>query len=170
MRISITTRDSLYWMSGLTIIFAVFLVLAGIAQIPPSLEKLSTYEVLPIAISQQTLRSKKTGAEGTTIRYALIGWSQGQKLYFGFPGNSVALERLKRITFDKDVAPKVKLWVEKNDFAEVFQASQGDRMIWSFDESAVTRRENAYERFFQATLVLAISGITFLVTRKLQVT
>ena len=170
VRISITTRDALYWLSALSVIFAVFLAMAGIAQVPPSLEELSMYEVQPIKILQQTTRLKKSAARGGSIRYALVGLSQGQQIYFGFPDNPVVLERLQRITLDNGISTRVKLWVEKNDFAEVFQATQGDRMIWSFGESAVKRRENAYERFRQALMVLAISGITFLVTRKLQVT
>ncbi|MFO6420437.1 hypothetical protein ACLBKS_09570 [Hylemonella sp. W303a] len=153
-------------MSTLSLVLVLFLLMAGVAQLPPSLDRLAYHEIQPTKFLQETTRR----GTGSSTRYMLVGLDEQQKeRSFAFPDNPQVLVRLARITMDPAMPTRVRLWVERNDFAQVLQLQQGDRMVWSYAELVVERRQAAHERFLQAGLVLVSSAAFFLIARKARV-
>jgi hypothetical protein len=170
MKLSLNARDSLYWLSGLLVLFAIFVAMAGLGKMPPSLDRLAIHEIQPTKVLREYVHNKRTGYS-TDVRYMLAGLDdQRREVSFGFPSEPQVLERLHKITMDTTVPVHVKLWVEKIDFATVMQLQQGDRVIWSLAEATADRWQSAKERFLQSGLVLLASAALFLFARKVQVT
>ncbi|RTD92579.1 hypothetical protein EJO68_15140 [Variovorax atrisoli] len=169
MKISLNARDSLYWFSGLLVLFAILIAMAGIGKMPPSLDRLAVHEIQPTKVLREFVHNQRAGYS-TDMRYMLAGLDdQKREISFGFPSEPQVLERLQRITMDSTTPARVKLWVEKSDFATVMQLQQGDRMIWSLAEATAESWQSAKDRFLQSGLVLLVSAALFLFARKVRV-
>ena len=157
-----SNSDSLRIVGFCSGILAVFLLMAGIAQMPVDLGKAAIYEIRPSKFLRNTFRLGRNGVpqgRGEQTRLSLVGINESNtEVYFGFPDEPTSLELFDQIV----IGEPIKLWVERNDFAKVIQLQQGSKMILSHEQTSTEKWSSAQNRFIQSAIALAFGVALFL--------